>query len=398
MSNIIQIQPNRDGIVSFDPGAAQREIDNQWWKLFDVRGAVKAVDILIQDKGSDGTKEQHTRKAYEASLLYFLRWASPEVEDDDGLTVYEWAARYPMHRFPGAGLMREFIAHLKSERGLKKSTIDRYMAPVRHYVTALTKQTIMAVGDEFQLVYQFKEWMRLALDEKVGEIEEKGNRSALYSYGTRLNVAQVDAMFVALVKQDDLLAKRDLAILYVGFNVALRDAEMRRLRLGNIKPGEKCWEIVVRGKRNNYAPVPLDATGYRLIMDYVETYNAGLEADDPRRITDDVPIFQPVRRGNHYSHVGVNGYDPRRGCGRSTVRDVVKRRSVEILGVEISSHDMRRTAAHIGRMNGMDYDDLQALLRHKSIETTRLYVGNPPDMSKSILSNRIRWSVDVGAA
>jgi len=388
-----------DVIITSPVGGAT--IDDVWFRLFDVARAVRYVDTVIADKGSDRNPEQHTRKAYESSLRYFLNWLGPRLPDKDvrQLSVYELVSRYQVYLFPGPEALRAFIAHLKGREGedgkLAKSTVDRYLAPIRHFLTGLRKQHIAVTGEVREFVRDCKEFIEQALDEKAGGTEEdSGGMPAVYAHGMRLKLPQLDSLLAAMVEDDSLRGRRDMALLYVGFTTGLRDAELRRMALANIHPGEhgSRWEVRVRGKRNNYQPVPLDHTAYQLIQRWVEAYNGGLEGDDARRIVGDVPIFQPLLKGGHYGVIGSNGFSPCRGMGNSGVREIVKDRSMKLLGVELSSHDMRRTVASIGRQNGMDFEQLQFVLRHKSIATTQRYVGNPPDLGKSQLSNYVNWS------
>jgi len=403
MNEIIQAHPTSEIIVTGRDGRAK--LDAVWWQLFDPVAAVEAVDVLLADKGSDGTRERHTRKVYERGLRYFLNWAGPQMAAGAmrKLSVYEFVADHPTHKFPGPMLVREFVAHLK-KRGLKKATIESgYMAALRHYIRILRKQYVSAKGEARDFVGDCKDLLMHSLDEKVSADEERGEMPALYQYGERLTVTQVDALFVSVAQEDSLKAKRDLALLYIGFNAALREAEMRRLKLSSIRQGANGWELHVRGKRNNRQPVPLDKVGYALIMDWVAAFNEGLAEDDVRRIGHvdgdkaETVIFQPLQAANTRRGAKHYRYDPKRGLGKSSLAYVLKSRSGALGGIPvITPHDMRRTAAFIGRQNGMEWDQLQMLLRHKSIDTTRRYVGNPPDLSMSLLSRHVTWSVGVG--
>lgn len=404
MNDLRIVQASSPDVIIASP-AAGATIDDMWWRLFDVRRALEYVNNLIADKGSDRNPEQHTRKAYEGSLRMFLNWAGPRLAADDvaSMTVYELAERYPAMRFPGPELMREFVGYLKQmpgkRGGMAKATIDRHMAAVHHLIKGLCKQYIAVKGDARDFVQDCKEFMMQSLDEKVSDTEQASDGlPALYSYGHRLGLPQLDSLLAAVVADESLRGKRDAAVLYLGFTSALRDAELRRLTLNNITAGEMGarWEIRVRGKRNNKQPVPMDNTAHVLIMRWVDAYNAGLDDNDPRRIVGDVPIFQPLLKGDHYAKVGVNKYSPCRGMSHSGVREIVRAWSLAVLGIELNPHDMRRSAASIGRRNGMDFEQLQFLLRHSSIATTQRYVGNPPDLGKSQISNYLpSWSWSV---
>jgi integrase len=406
--SITSQNPHTEMIADFDPAAKQREIDQHWWKLFDVAGAVAQVDNHIKKQGSERTPERNTRSAYEGSLLDFLRWlAVGDVPVVD--SVYELVTVHKVFRCPLPGVISEYIAACAS-RGLATSTINRYLAPIRHWIKALRKQYIPVRGDVRDLVNDVKDFLLWSLDEKP-EDDHKSTQSALHSHGTRLTQGQMDAFitYLAELPEDDLRAARDLALVHLAFNTGLRDAELRRLRLSNIEQRESHKVVVVRGKRNNFDPVPLDEMSYKLIMRWVDMFNGGLAEGDPRRIGHteervnhlgkvevmETPIFQPLRKKT-YETVGVNGYDPVMGGGRSLVRGIVKRRSMEALGFEVNPHDLRRTVAAIMQFAGAAVDAIQRLLRHQSADTTAKYIGEIVDLSESMVGKVFELSFAVG--
>lgn len=385
-------------------------VDDVWTRYFDVREALASVDNKLKDKGSARTKEKYTRRAYEAGLLYFMNWAGPRLPDEARLryTVYEFAERFGAHRFPSEALVQAYVAHHK-DKGNKKSTIDsKYLAPLRHYIRALKNQMIPVTGAERDFVSVCKEALMAALDVKTTATEKITNTPALYQHGTRLSKSQVDEVLMALGEagRDSLQAFRDLVIIYIGFNAGLRVSEIARMRLSSIVWGDKCWVIKVRGKNNNYQPIPIDQMCRDLVTMYVERFNDALEADDVRRIGsmidgEEVALFQPLYENDNLPTVGqrLGGgvYDPVRGLAVSSMRDMVKRRSKEILGIEIAPHDMRRSMASILRDLGVGLDLIKVLLRHENEATTARYCGEPPNSQRAIPSNYLDWKLDVSA-
>ena len=389
-------------------GAAGATVDDLWTRFFDVRAALASVDNVLKDKGSQRTKEKYTRRAYEAGLLYFMNWAGVGLPDEDRLkfTVYEFAERFSWHRFPGEGLVQEYVAHHK-DKGNSKATIDsKYLAPLRHYIKALKNQMIPVTGAERDFVSICKDGLIAALDVRTTATSKQTNIAPLYQHGTRLSKGQVDTFLMALAESgwESLGAFRDLVIVYIGFNAGLRVSEIARLRLSSIVWGDKGWVIKVRGKNNNYQPIPIDQAGYDLVKMYVERFNERLEAGDARRIGgmcggEEVALFQPLYENDNLPAIGqrLGGgvYDPVRGLAVSSMRDMVKRRSVEALGIEISPHDMRRSMASILRDLGVGLDLIKVLLRHENEATTARYCGNPPNFQRAMPSNYLDWNFDV---
>jgi integrase len=147
--------------------------------------------------------------------------------------------------------------------------------------------------------------------------------------------------------------------------------------------------VKVRGKRSNHDPIGIDGEAYALIMQFVTAWNDSLADDDRRRITPDVPIFQPLLRGSHIA----DDHDVFVGLSARAILMIVERRTAEALGTAITAHDMRRTCAYQMRSNGFEWDQIRAQLRHRSIGTTEKYVGREQDLSRALLSKRVSFTV-----
>ena len=64
-------------IVKSSPNS---HIDRQWLEYFDISEALMATAAHIAGlSGTKNTPEQHTKRAYESGLKYFLRWAQGEL-------------------------------------------------------------------------------------------------------------------------------------------------------------------------------------------------------------------------------------------------------------------------------------------------------------------------------
>jgi integrase len=360
-------------------------VDTRWLQYFNQHQALEAVFAHIAALPSSKNKEQHTLRVYKSGLGYFLQWASQAMPTPD--------------------LLRKFIAHLRLDRDAKSTTISsRYLAPVRLYVRSLAGQHIasringepLTHEDRF-FIQDAKEQFREAAAMKTPKGDESSNLPPLWQHGNRLTLAQVNQLY-ATCDINTLAGRRDLAMLYIGFTSALRIAELQRLKLSNIKAGKDGWEIHVRGKRNNIDPVPLDNTAYKLILDWVSAYNDALPVGDPRFITTETSIWQSLQHNDTAFPIGYQGISNSEGISAQALRANLRKHCEQVRKYDftfpiLAPHDMRRSAAALGHSAGMDYPQLQRLLRHKQLSTTFGYVGKAPDLSKSKLSNYVNFTL-----
>lgn len=353
--------------------------NNPWLNYFDRAAALESVFAHIAAlPSSRNTTEQHTLRVYKSGLAYFINW----IED----------------ALPTPSAVQKYIAHLTLQKNLKSSTVgSKYLAPLRLYLKALAVQHIPSRLDGSPLntedrhfIVDAREQLRAAVDVPTPRDETTSNLPPLWQHGERLALRQINQLY-QICDPNTIAGSRDLAILYVGFTSALRIAEIQRMTLSSIRRGKSSYEVHVRGKRSNIDPVPLDSTAYQLIMEYVAIYNADLETDDPRYIHRDTPLWQPLQHNDTPFPVGYQGIDPSRGMSSQSLRMMLKKRCQQVQEYDntmpvIAPHDMRRSAAALGHEAGMDYPELQRLLRHRNMATTFGYIGKAPDLSKSIIS------------
>ncbi len=365
-------------------------VDIRWLEFFDPAAAWRGVLDYVEALPSS-RHERHTMRAYTLSLAAFLRYAGAGVIHYGG---EHFQIDFCTMAMPNRDMMQAYIGHLKRE-GKSSKTVMRYMAPVRLFVNALENQTVdIRSGADMAFVMEAQRQFRLAAATKNPKPDVTSHRPALEQYGTRLSFAQVNRLLEwFLPRMDRLDARRDLALIYLGINSGLRAAEIARLRLADIEEGGKCRLMKVRGKRNNVDPVPLDETGYGLLLDWIACWNERLMPDDPRRITPQIPIFQPLVKGNSIPRLGWIGWHPSRGLSEAAILKLVSRVARNSIGVALRTHDLRRTCAKLMRDNQFEWDDIRALLRHNSIATTEKYVGRELDLSRSLLSNRLDFDV-----
>lgn len=367
--------------------------DSRWLNHFDPQAAYQAVIDHVETLPSS-RYERHTMRAYTSSLADFLRFAGAAVHHRGG---EQYAIDWRAMSMPARALVAAYIADRK-RAGLTSKTVTRYMASVRLFIAALeTQQVAIRDGADLMFIMESQRQFRLAAAVKNPKPDTTSHRPALETYGQRLTFGQVNQLFESFSgRLHRLDGKRDLALLYLGINSGLRAAELSRLTLASITPGRNCYEVRVRGKRNNIDPVGIDTTAQELLIAFVEHWNARLPTGDPRCITPERPIFQPLIKGNTIPALGVHGFDPDRGLSPRAILHLVERVTRAALNVSIKAHDLRRTCAKLMRDNGFEWDQIRAQLRHNSIATTEKYVGQEQDLSRSLLSTRLCFSLPLG--
>ncbi len=340
---------------------------NPYRRFFDFAAAYESVLNHVSSLPSDHTPEKHTRKVYISGLNYFITFLDDEL--------------------PTPEIMRSYVAHL-SNRGLQATTINaRYLTPARHFCRALASQPLQfeSVSDA-KMLFGLPEWreqIRQSADTKDVPSFTHTDISPLYDPRFhRLTIQQVNAILRG-VDTSTLGGLRDYAILHTAFSSALRLAEIARLTLSNITPADGGYIITVRGKRSNMTPVPIAAKAVEDIRRYVEAFNADLALDDPRRITDTTPIWQPLLKGKH--HPAPGDYSPSKGISNQSSRQIIRKHAEKVCP-GFNPHDTRRTAAALAYEAGMPLPQIQKMLRHKDPGTTLRYIGQKPDYASSNLN------------
>ena len=361
-----------------------------WQRWFSIPDAVNSVDDHIAKLKSSKTPEQHTRRVYKAGLTHFLDWLN--------------------ERQPTLAIMDSYVAHL-SNTGRSGATIAaKYLAPTRLFLTKLYGQDAdiqRMTGGDYMYYGHIKQQISKALEIESPPKDETSNMSHLYRYGRRLKQDEVEIVLNSfdLTNRSQL---RNFTIMMLGFKSALRIAELQRLTLANMRQGDDCWLLHVRGKGSKIDPVPIAHSTVKLIKFYVDSFNSDLTLDDPRYIQDTDPVFQPLTaKGNHYKYgarQGAGRYqrhdDPAdkrfgqlKGLSIPSIATMIGRVSNQTLNYKIAPHDMRRTAAYLLHVSGASYDQIRVLLRHASVAQTEKYVGQRQNMAASVIDNHLTFDV-----
>lgn len=369
-----------------------------WQQYFNPQVALQSVKDYIEAKPSSRT-ERHTMKAYMSSLCNYCTFLDADITHH-GAEDYTW--NFTHMTMPTLQNTQAYIAHL-SQLGLASSTIQRYMASIRHFIKALEYQMpVPQSGNDFMFIMQAQNQFKVARDIKNPAPDKTTSRPAMETTGYRLELQELDLLFSSfrpgLYKHDitTLMGKRDLALIYLGMVSGLRASELARLTLANItQQDEDNYAVTVRGKRNKYDPVGIDAESYNLIINYITAWNQSLPEDDPRQITDSTPLFQTM--GSHGTIPPLKSAKPNSEIHSRTITRLVARRVAIAIpkykDISFSAHNMRRTCAYIMRELNYEWDEIRDKLRHYSIATTEKYVGRKLDLSKSNWTQKRKFNI-----
>lgn len=372
----------------------RHQADLRYLNYFDHNLAMQQVKEYLNRLGSSQRKSRHTERAYMHALTYYFQWSQ--------LTL------------PTANLIESYIAHLV-ERDLKHSTINnKYLAPLRLYLGKLagnpidanrkvappdvgedvTKEQVLHlmtmrqihVMDTRNYIDDCRHHIEAAKAVKNAKARQTTNLGPLWHHGTRLTRDQMNAL-LRQIPRDTVMGLRNYAFMRLAFESAFRVAEMQAITLDSIKPHDEYYLVTVLGKRNNIDPVGVSSVAIDAIHKYIKAFNDQLAADDPRRITNSVPIWQPLTRSSN----PVEDADPAAGMSKNALSHIVKKTSERVLGKGkgMAAHDTRRTFAAIAYNSGMDVPNISVKMRHKEVSTTWTYIGKPPDFSNNLLTKYV---------
>jgi len=370
-----------------------------WLNYYDPIAALESVMAHVASLPSSRTTEQHTATVYSSGIRYYLQWAGANLETGDLTNL----------RAPTKAALTDFIAHLmkqkynprsKSGAGVSAITVaSKYLAPLRHYCRALLEQEVPMPDNmpDYVAVTELRHQFTIASQIKNPPRDSHSDGDKLKQHGTWLKKHQVDMLYS--VCEDTLSGKRDLALMYLGFNSGLRASEITRLTLGDIRAEENYYVLEMRRKRNKKGRVTLDKQGYRLITQWIDAYNAPLDPADPRYISADMPIFQPLRAGDSYYKNHESRFDPTTPLNNKTVRNILEKRCLQVrkMGLQsmpiIRPHDMRRTTTGLLRSEGADIRVIQIKLQHDSPKTTAGYMEDDSDLDATLVSSYVKWQM-----
>lgn len=274
-------------------------------------------------------QNQNSRQSYRSALEKFLAWYSAAG-----------------HAALNAATVREYLLYLENS-GKARGTIATTLSVLRQL---------------------FKDLRRLGtINEKTYRdlLEIRFRRPRGQRLRTWLTLAEVQELLQGLPR-DRIHDVRDRAILALLAGCGLRRFELCGLRLEQLQEAQGRPVIAdIHGKGDRQRTVAVPAWAGDCLEEWIA---------DSAELRPGAFIFFSIRR---------NGTP---GSARITpqgVRDIVARRSRDILGKQVLPHDLRRTYAQLAYKAGADLRQVQLSLGHSSIRTTEIYLGLDQDFANA---------------
>lgn len=209
----------------------------------------------------------------------------------------------------------------------------------------------------------------------VDGVKRPPSRATMADPGARRCPSAATVRFPA---GESLKDRRDCALLATLLYHGLRRDELCKLR---VKDAKQQWRgalhLKISGKGCKTRFVPLHPAASRLLADYLEAAGHG---DD-----DSEALFRPLHhsRGDSESGITPDGV-------YKLVRDYST-----MLGFTVGAHSLRSAAATNALEHGADLAEVQQMLGHANIATTRLYDQRDSARNRVRCSKcAIEWSAD----
>ena len=303
----------------------------------------------------------HTVLNYRKDLVQFLAYLSPPGVRPPALT----GVNHPM--------IREFVAHLH-DHGLAKSSIARKLAALRSFFKYCVREGRLKENPA-RLVPTPKLPKRipsvLSAEEMNGFLNQLGRVGQAAAESQAISKKGLLPPLVPVVNSadnrssstragEDLLLRRDRALLELLYAAGLRVSELTGLNLVDMEQKERI--LRVRGKGNKERIVPYGAKAQEALEKYWPVREQLLQQTDRTG----------GRQDPHAEAIFLN-YSGRRLTQRSVGRIVKKYVRIANVNWDLHPHSLRHAFATHLLADGADLRAIQELLGHQSLSTTQKY-------------------------
>lgn len=303
----------------------------------------------------------HTIANYSQDLRQFLAYLSPP------------GAAPPVLKAVNHGMIREFVAHLH-EHGLQKSSIARKLAALRSFFKYCVREGDLKESPA-RLVPTPKlpkripsvlsaEEMNQFLNQLAGMVQTAPDSGPAFKRRLPTNDLRSTAgrnhQGRGIPVEENLLLRRDRALLELLYAAGLRVSELTGLNLADVEQKERI--LRVRGKGNKERIVP-----------YGTKAQEALEKYWPVR---DQLVQQTIRSGRRedpQAQAVFLNYAGKRLTQRSVGRILKKYVRIVNVNWDVHPHSLRHAFATHLLADGADLRAIQELLGHQSLTTTQRY-------------------------
>ena len=229
--------------------------------------------------------------------------------------------------------IKSYREYLKN-KGLKPTTIQNYMTAVKLFFKWAEQEGL------YRNVADHVKGVKLSRDHKKDSMTSEQAHEVITTIDTSTDKG-----------------KRDFAIVALMVSCGLRDIEVQRANIEDLRTAGNSTALYVQGKgreeRTEFVIVPAPAE--KAIREYLKTRKSYKDSD---------PLFVSV--SNH-------GMDE-----RLTTRSISRlvKNSMKAAGYDssrLTAHSLRHTAITLSIMSGKRLDEVQQYARHKNLNTTMIY-------------------------
>ncbi|MBI1819525.1 MAG: tyrosine-type recombinase/integrase [Nitrospirae bacterium] len=291
------------------------------------------IDLLWQ-KVKTQERTLDTFFTYKSSLKKFYEFAKER--------------RFPE---PAPAFITRFKEHLVS-RGLKPSSVNAYLVGVRTFFQFYFEQGMIPINPV----------------KMVKGVRRKG---ASIHQKAALTIEEARRLLASIIppppyKVDRLKEIRDYAMIYLMLKTGLREVEIIRARVEDIKTveGKKVLFVMGKGDRERSKFVVLDDGVFNGILDYLNARKFSRPED---------PLFAKlVLPTKSKWTLGLTTHQVRTVVDFYLYKSGIK--SKDSPRPEVTVHSLRHTTANLALDGGAPIVQVQEMMRHAKIETTMVYV------------------------
>lgn len=249
------------------------------------------------------------------------------------------------------------------QSGKSKGTIELYQFHISHFLSYVNKDIVNIDDDDiYEYLYNYRHkravsntymnQVRLILNGFFKWLAKKKVRNtnpvdSIDAVKCQKKIKKpLTAQEVELIRSS-CTTERDLAIIECLYSTAVRASELLSLNRSDISFYKD--DIIVLGKGNKERITYLNARAHIHLKNYLES-----------RTDDNPALFVSIKA-------------PHNRLTRRGLEDIINRISAAAKVKKVHPHRFRRTSATDLLNAGMPIEQVQELLGHKSIETTRIY-------------------------
>lgn len=311
------------------------------------------IDLLGEKMSSIyvGTLSENTKKAYIKDLKDFFG-----VNDLKNIKIKDIL----QVNTASANIFREKLR----QKGLKPSTINRKLTSLSSFFSFLSRKEIGLISYN-------------PFSPREGAIRLKQNRR--YSNTRCLTKQEIQSMIKVTMQKDDLVSLRNRIIVLLLATTGMRRSEIANIKIGDMKKMEDKNVIEIIGKGDKERLIVISDTIKTFIDKYLELRNLTYNDKNEYLLV------------NHSYNPKFSGMDK---LTSQTIYNVIKSIAEEagLDASNISPHCLRHSFATESLEMGLPIQDVQDLMGHADISTTRRYdhtrrilKNNPSQMLENIL-------------